>query len=169
MPTRFSILFISLLICSGVELNAQQYLVLQKRGTAKNFKYQSGNRISLQTVRGDFSIAGEITEIKGTSFIVNGLIEVELDNIAYVSRKSNFLNRLSTLFFIRGGVAYFLIDGTNRTINKEYPVIDESTMLISGAMIGTGLAMRPLITRKFDLSKKWRLKILDFDDLKQAG
>lgn len=169
MPTRFSILFISLLICSGIELNAQQYLVLQKRGTVKNFKYQTGNRISLQTVRGDFSIAGEITGIKRTSIMIDGAIEVELDNIALVYRKSGFLDRLSKLFFIRGGAAYFLIDGANHTINKEYPIIDESTMLISGAMIGTGLAMRPLITRKFDLSKKWRLKILDFDDLKQAG
>lgn len=168
MPTRFSIFLISLIICSGIELNAQQYLVLQKRGTVKNFKYETGNRISLQTVRGDFSITGEITGIKGTSITVDGLIEVEIDNIAKVFRKSGFLDRLSKLFFIRGGAAYFLIDGTNRTINKEYPIIDESTMLISGTMIATGIAMRPLVTRKFDLSKKWRLKILDFDELRQS-
>jgi hypothetical protein len=166
VKTFFKYLLFALLIGFAVQLQAQQYLILQKSGKAKNFKYQPGNTISLKTVDGDFFIRGEITAIKDSAFWIDDRMKIELDKIALVFRKSGFLNRLSWLFFVRGGVAYFLIDGANRTIAGDQPVIDESTWLISGAMIATGVALRPLVTRKYDLSKKWRLKILDFEAMK---
>jgi hypothetical protein len=166
MTKYLKYLFAGLLISLSVQLHAQQYLILQKRGTTKNFKYQTGYRISLKTVKGDFHISGEITSMKDASIWIDNQMEVELSNVAVVYRRSRFLNKLSWMFFIRGGAAYFLIDGANRTINGEYPVIHKSTLIISSAMIAAGMAIRPLITRRFDLSDKWRLQILDFDVMK---
>jgi hypothetical protein len=166
MTKNLKYLFAVLLICLSVQLHAQQYLILQKRGTTKNFKYQTGNRISLKTDKGGFYINGEITTMRDSSIRIDNQIEVELSNVAVVYRRSSFLNKLSWRFFIRGGAAYFLIDGTNRTLHGEYPVIHKSTLLISSAMIAAGIAIRPLITRRFDLSGKWRLKVLDFDVMK---
>ncbi len=165
MKTVISLLLI-LMVLPPRSADAQQYFVLQKRGMVKNFKYQTGNKIHLKTLKEGFEISGEITQIKDTSILINYSFEVGLSNIGAIYRKSGFLNRLSGLFFIRGGMAYFLIDGANRTIHQEYPIITESTLMISGAMIATGFAIRPFITRKFDTTEKWQVKILNFDEFK---
>jgi hypothetical protein len=165
MKVVFPLLLILMVMLPDTS-EAQQYFVLQKRGTVKNFKYQTGNKIHLKTLNGGYEISGEITQIQDTSIFINHSIEVGISNIGAIYRKSGFLNRLSGLFFIRGGIAYFLIDGANRTIHQEYPIIPESTLLISGAMVATGFAIRPFITRKFDATDKWQVKILNFDEFK---
>jgi len=37
--------------------NAQQYLIVQKRGTVKNHKYEVGHEISFQTKKGEKNFA----------------------------------------------------------------------------------------------------------------
>ncbi|MBE0638165.1 MAG: hypothetical protein IH598_06585 [Bacteroidales bacterium] len=165
MRTTIVFLLFVVLFLESSHAGAQRYFVLQKKGEVKNFKYQEGNKIHLETSRGNFELKGEILQISDTSILIDNF-EVGLSNIAAIYRSSGFLNRLSSLFFIQGGIAYFLIDGTNRAIHKEYPIIDESTLMISGTMIVTGFAIRPFITRKFDLSKNWQVKILNFDAFK---
>ncbi|MFP4469436.1 MAG: hypothetical protein ACLFPE_02060 [Bacteroidales bacterium] len=156
-------LFLFLYLMPGARLvMAQQYLVLEKAGTTRNFKYQTRNTIMLQLKNSDSWIAGDITEIRDSAIIIDHFIEIDLHNIAVVRRSSGFLKALSNLFFLRGGAAYLLIAGTNRTINHEYPVVDTSTMIVSGSLMAAGLLIKPLIRRDFLLGEKWRLKILDF-------
>jgi hypothetical protein len=142
----------------------QQYLVVKKTGKLKYYTYETGDYIKLQTVKGDFLIAGVITALTPNSITIEGGYEIQSNNIAFVFRKRGFYQRLSSLFFIRGGVAYTAIVGVNSLINNESPLVDEQTLWISGAMIATGFAMKPLITRKLDLRKNWNLKILDFQN-----
>jgi hypothetical protein len=71
------------------------------------------------------------------------------------------------IFFIQGGAAYFFIAGANALINNESPIIDKSTLLISGSMIATGFAIKPFITRKLNVKEKWEVKILNFDEFKK--
>lgn len=144
-------------------LTAQQYLVLEKTGTPRNFKYSTGERISLYA--GGLFISGQITGMNDSAVTLDNYLTVRLKNITSIERRSKFLKALSELFFIRGGIAYFLIEGTNRTINHEYPVITDNTLKVSGAAIALGILIRPLIKRNFRLDKKWQLKVLDFDAL----
>jgi hypothetical protein len=143
-------------------LHSQQYLVVKKTGKLKYYTYEPGDYIKLQTVKGSFVIAGIITDIAPHSITIEGGYEIQSGNIAYVFRKRGFYQRLSSLFFIRGGVAYTTIVGFNSLINNESPLVDEQTLWISGTMIATGFALKPLITRKLDVKKNWNLKILDF-------
>lgn len=142
-------------------LMAQQYLVLEKRGTPRNFKYSTGDLISLYA--GGLFISGQITGMNDSVVTLDHDLTVKLKNITVIERRRKFLKALSELFFIRGGIAYFLIEGTNRTINHEYPVITDNTIKVSGTAIAFGILIRPLIKRKFRLDKKWQLKVLDFD------
>lgn len=161
----FKILIV-LLIHFPVTGSAQQYLVLQKKNKLKNFKYTEGNNIQLQTLRGNFLVSGEITRIGDTSITIDHKIEIGLTNIGKIYKRRGFFDSLSMLFFIRGGASYFLIDGTNRLINSDYPIVDESTLLISGTMIAVGFALRPLVVREIDIINNWQLKILNFDEFK---
>lgn len=157
------ILFI-LCILLPLILQGQQYLVVKKSGKLKYFTYETGDFIRLQTIKGDLMIGGRITGITPVSLMIEGGYEIQSDNIASIYKKRGFYQRMSSLFFIRGGVAYTTIVGVNSLINNERPLVDEQTLWISGTMVAIGFALKPLITRKLDLQKNWHLKILDFQN-----
>jgi len=94
--------------------NAQQYLIVQKRGTVKNHKYEVGHEISFQTKKGDFYVKGTISKMTDSTIFIDNLYEIELENISVVFRQRRFLKKLSNLFFIRGGIAYVTIVGIAR-------------------------------------------------------
>jgi cytochrome bd-type quinol oxidase subunit 2 len=155
---------LSLLLLFSIALQGQQYLLVKKAGTLKYYSYETGDRIRLQTLTGELILNGRIMAITREAIKLEGGYEIKTDNIAVVFKKRGFYQRLSTLFFIQGGVAYTTIVGINSLINNERPLVDEQTLWISGAMIGIGFALKPLIYRKLDLRKNWHLKVLDFQD-----
>lgn len=158
-------IFFALGIFATMSLNAQQYLVVQKRGTLKNFKYEVGDELSLQTKKGDFHIKGTISRIGDSTLTIDNLYDIHLSNIARVFRLRSFLNGLSKIFFIRGGIAYVSIVGINGAINNDSPMIDEQTLIISAGMVATGFAIKPFIVKKMSIPEKWELKVLDFNKL----
>ncbi|MCF8366422.1 MAG: hypothetical protein K9H16_11610 [Bacteroidales bacterium] len=162
---KILLLFFVLLPLLGI---SQQYLVLQKSGTIKNIKYEVGDKISFQTLKGDFYVEGDISEIRDSSIMINSY-EVRLDNISIVYRQRRFLKGMSGLFFIRGGIAYVAIVGVNGLINNDSPMIDEQTLIISASMVAIGLAMKPFITKKYFVKENWILKVIDFNKIENAG
>lgn len=150
-------------------MNAQQYLVVQKRGTVKNHKYELNDKLSFQTKKGEFYLKGTLSKITDSTIFIDNLYEIELSNIARVFRQRSFLKALSKQFFIRGGIAYVTIVGINGAINNDCPMIDEQTLIISASMVVIGFALKPFITKKMDVVDKWQLKVLDFNNLESKG
>mgnify|MGYP000856981344 FL=1 len=161
------IMILSILFQLTAVASAQQYFVVQKKGKLKNFKYISGDYIYLETKRGEFKLSGKITQINDTSLVINKTSEIGLNDIGVIFRPNGLIRGFSNLFFIQGGAAYFFIAGANALINNESPIIDKSTLLISGSMIVTGYAIKPFITRKLNVKEKWEVKILNFDEFKK--
>lgn len=161
-----SLLFFFIL---AVATYSQQYLVVQKYGTVKNFKYEVNDKISFQTLKGEFFIEETITYITDSTITVDTFYEVKLKNIATVLRPRIFVIALSEIFFIRAGIAYVAIVGINGIIHNESPVIDEQTLLISASMVAIGFALKPFFTRKLDATGKWCLKVIDFDNIEKGG
>jgi len=143
---------------------AQQYLVLQKKGTVKNFKYQVSSEITVQVERGELIYSGRITKINDSSFVLDNLNEIYLKEINKVLRKRRFIRVLSKVL-LYGGVGYVGLEGVNGLINDYSPVISQNTLIIGGSMVATSFALRPFYTRRFDCREKWVLKILDFEKL----
>ncbi len=165
MPGMQKVIFILFFLMLCLSLYGQQYLVVQKAGSIKNFKYEVGKDISIQTLKGDFIIEGDISKITDSTLFIDNLYEIEYSNIQRVLRPRGFWKRLSILFFIQGGVAYTAIVGINGLINNDSPVIDEQTLIISAVMVATGLALSPFYTKKMNIGEKWQLKVLDFERL----
>jgi hypothetical protein len=153
-------------VCTGINASAQLYLVVQKRGTVKNHKYEIGNEISFQTIKGDFYINGKLSKITDSIITIDNLYDIELDNIGVVFKQRRSLRKISKLFFIRGGIAYTTIVGINGVINNDSPLIDEQTLIISASMVAIGLLMKPFYVKKMDVTEKWQLKVLDFENVK---
>ena len=164
--------YISLLLfffILAIATYSQQYLIVQKCGTVKNVKYEVNDKISFQTLKGEFHIEGTITKIKDSTITIDTFYEINLKNIATVFRLRSFLNGLSKIFFIRGGIVYVSIVGINGIINNDSPLIDEQTLIISASMVAIGFALKPFITKKFDVTGKWCLKVIDFDKIEKGA
>jgi hypothetical protein len=151
----------ALIFLFSVEMIGQKLLVLEKAGTAKNFKYKTGDKIRLETVRDNLVFSGKITEIKDSSIIIESYNEIKLREISQVFRERSLM-RLFSGAAISGGLFYLSLDAVNGILNNDSPVIAKNTLIASGILVGTGLIMRQFFFRKFETKEKWRLKILDF-------
>ena len=98
--------------------------------------------------------------ITDTSILVNFNSEIFIDQITWIYRERYFFRLFSPVLMIAGG-GYFILDGFNRAINRQYPVFTENTMLISGVIIGVGLVIKPLGTKRYRIGEKWELLMLD--------
>jgi hypothetical protein len=164
LKTHLKVPLLCFLIFAGTQSFAQQYLVLQKTGTVKNFKYQVGNEIALKVERGEYVFSGRISQIKDSSIVLNSLNEIFLSEITHVYKKRTFVRVLSKVLLF-GGIGYVGLEGVNGLINDYSPVISQNTIIISASMVATSFALRPFYTRKFDTREKYVLKILDFEKL----
>lgn len=160
-------LLIGIFLLVGISVDAQQYLVLQKRGKVKNFKYQIGNDISLQLKREDYVMSGEITKITDTSLFINTTFEIQYNEISMVLKPRRFIQKLSKNI-IWGGFIFTGIVGFNGMINNDSPLIDKGSLIFSGSMVAAGFLLKPLYFRKFDMASKWQFKNLDFNHIPEA-
>ena len=153
---------ILVLIISSLCAGAQQYLVLQKSGTVKNFKYQVGNDITIRVMRGDLIFSGAITQINDSSFVLNSLNEIYIGEITNVYRSRVFVRVMSKVL-LYAGVGYVALEGVNGIINNDSPVISKNTIIAGAVMVGASFALKPFYTRSFDVTEKYVVKILDFE------
>lgn len=158
---KFWIVLSAFVFISSVEVMGQKLLVLEKAGTAKNYKYKTGDKIRIETVRDNLVFAGKITEIKDSSIVIESYNEIKLREICRVFRERSLMRFFSGAA-ISGGVFYLSLDAVNGIINNDSPVIAKNTTIASGILVGTGLLMKQFFFRKFETKEKWRIKILDF-------
>jgi hypothetical protein len=152
-----------LILAASLGAGAQQYLVLQKSGAVKNFKYQVGNDITIRVMRGDLIFSGTITQINDSSFVLNSLNEIYIGEIKNVYRRRVFVRVMSKVL-LYAGIGYVGLEGINGIINNDSPVITKNTIIAGAVMVGTSFALKPFYTRSFDTREKYVIKILDFEE-----
>jgi hypothetical protein len=146
---------------------SQCILLLEKPGTVNNTKFRVGNRIDVKTINNE-RINGLINQIRDTAIIVNYNL-IKLSEIKIIYTRRTMISVFSHLG-IKGGLGYVGIDGFNNLINNEKPVFRNSTLKTSGIMFVTGVLLKSISNRKRHINnEKWRLKVLNFNLLKDPG
>lgn len=159
-----SLLFILLLLFVSATAIAQKNIfIIEKPGTIKNYKYYPGNRIKL-----DYSYdnkidnaSGIINKITDSTLIINKTHLIYLSKITTIYR-ARYGFSLLTQAGIKGGAAFFIVDGLNRTLTGAKPVFRKKTAIISGSLIGGGLLFLPFIKKPLHINNEdWRIKVID--------
>lgn len=142
---------------------AQKVLTLTKPGIVNRIRYAENNEISFK-LKGEHIIhTGKITFLTDSSFLLNELYPIPLNNIAVVvdykkGRWARFLHRLT----LTAGIMYNGIGTANRLIfNDAPPVFEPKFMLLSLGMIGGSFIFTPFISRRYKLNSTRYLKVLD--------
>ena len=160
MNAAVRILVFVLLFMLAHSLDAQRILLLEKPGKFKNFKYFVGSDIVVKTLPYDQKHEGVIHEITDSSILINFDNEIMLEDISMVMRRRWGWSLLSKVTRI-AGAGYFALDVTNRAINGQSPVVQETTVYISAGMVAFSYALVPIQHKRMRKGEKWRLKVLN--------
>ncbi len=151
-----------MLIISPALLHAQKILVIEKPGTVKNIKFEVNDRIKFK-LENNMKINGRIQKLTDSSVFINRE-EFLFLKIKYFYRDRFGWKVLSNTTF-QAGVAYLGIDALNNLVNNERPVVSAKTLKPSMILIIIGVLASPLIEKRLEVRKKWRVRVLDFDRL----
>lgn len=141
-------------------MEAQRIVVFDKGGKVKRIRYFEKDYIKLKMEDGR-SVQGKISSIEDEVFYV-GQKKVQLDSVkmVHVYKYQSLLNPVGS-FLLVGSTAYFGIDTFNRLINSNHPLIEEETVKASAVMLAGSFVCKELIHRRYKISKKRPLKIID--------
>ena len=164
MHLQIKVLLVFLFLSLTGHLAAQDIFLLEKPGTINNKKYYAGDFIKLKPHSKDTIISGVINKINDSSIIINYNNEIYLSDIFIVYRSRWGFTTLKKIFLLTG-FTYLGLSTLNGLINNDRPTVPEETLIISGSLIAAGFALIPLATKRHKIdNKKWRVKILRFDD-----
>ena len=144
----------------SMDLHAQRILAFDKRGIVKRIRYYEGDFIKLKLSSGEI-LTGDLRTLKASSFVINGQI-VHKDSVTKVYNTQKLYGfKLFGSILMTTGIAYFSVDSFNRLINKDSPIVAESSIKASGVLLGMGLVSSLIANKSYKISKRRPLKIID--------
>lgn len=162
---KYLLIFFITIFTFGLQLDsaAQKTFNINKRGKVKRIKYYIGQDITLKY--NDTKQFGQITAMGDSSISLEGVV-IPLSSIDYVvhPRKAFIWWFLRNVGY-RAGVGYFILDGGNRLIYNESPIIDDRTLSISIPLIGLGVIGSLMKNRRFQ-NKGYNMNINDMELIK---
>lgn len=146
----------------GFAQNLEPFLLLEKPGTKKRFRYYKGDEIEFKRVDEKDFIKATIVQFSDTSFFVNDYIEVPLSMVSDVADRSRVegVHKMAanTLLVIP---VFFVFSAANNLFNThDRPIIDEEVYYLSAAFAGlSGLGFL-YKGRRYRLKNKWRIIVV---------
>ncbi|MBU2650820.1 MAG: hypothetical protein KKA81_07785 [Bacteroidetes bacterium] len=149
-------------LCMG--LFAQKSFLVKKPGSTTYFAYSAGDDISLKMAGSNTKIYTSILSVTDSSMVVLGKHELLFEKIENIYRERNMW-RIFSVFTRYAGLGYLGLDVVNRTINKDYPIVQESTVWISAGLIASSFAVIPLKNKVIHIGKPWIIVVVDLPDI----
>jgi len=144
------------------ETQAQKFLEYRKNRRYEKIRFYQGDRIKLKLKDGS-RVEGEISQIYTNYFVIREIL-IDPDHVKciYLIEKYSLWSTTSS-FLMTGGLAYLPLVSFNRSINDDQPRIEESALVISGGMILGSFIAKFLSKKRYKVSSKKPLKIIDFN------
>lgn len=160
---RFSALIFAASLFISMPAAGQKFLAIDKSGKVNRLRFYVNDKINIRLTDESFFRSGYIDAIGDTSFIFDGKnIPLQwVDAILVYKNKGGhaFLKEASAKLPIAAAFL-LLLTATNSIISGSYPIIPPTILIISGAMVATGIILYPLTFRVYQV-KKHPLKIID--------
>lgn len=151
---------LALLLLFSLPAGAQRILLVEKPGTFKNYKYFTGDVITLRISGQEGRLSGSISVISDSSLLIDDEHEVMLTDIDRVLRLRWGLGVLAGASRI-AGVAYLSLDVVNHAINDEPDILNRNTVLISAGLVAFSYALYPVRYKRMTIGEPWRIQVLD--------
>jgi hypothetical protein len=127
----------------------------------KRIRYKEGDEINFKLKDFKQKYSGEILQITDSSILIKGM-DVPLKMISVIYRdRGNFLTKSFSKVFIWAGLGFIILDTGNNLITKSPEIIDKRAVIASGSLILVGCAMKILEIKKYKISSKHVLKVID--------
>jgi hypothetical protein len=145
-------------LCLGQEF--EKFLSIGSAGKTKRMKYFVGDRISLQ-LNNLTKIHGEITNIKDSTFVVEGT-EIPVSQVSVILlSKATFVSHALTALIGGSGAGFIIIDSFNNLITSESPVFKKRAILIGAGLMATAALINVLIHKKYKIKGSRTIKIVN--------
>ncbi len=156
------IIFFILFASFSLSASGQSFLVLEKMGTKKRYKFQPGEQIELMLDNDDYFTRVTILSLSDSAIIS----EPEIVNFSSVKavklRGENTWLKISGPSLMLAGVLLFVLDATNQTVvsGGGYEV-SSGVALASVSLVSVGAVFTFAGRNKVKVKKWWRLRTVE--------
>ncbi|WP_066835633.1 hypothetical protein [Rufibacter ruber] len=140
------------------------YLLLAKPGKLPRFRFYKGDRITFRVKNDTYFYSGPITDIKDGAFYFQQS-RIPLEWVAEIKMKNHTSGRKAVGFLsylLQGtGALFTLVGGINYFATPDYRDDAKFTMGAALSTFAVGKAMTLSQKRKYEINKKWQLKVIE--------
>lgn len=143
--------------------NSQTYLVFDKPGIVKRFRFYPGDLIKFKYNDNEI-IEGSISKLDPKSLEIDQYAVYQIDSITHLYMNKQGAGAktrgvLSTVL-LTAGIGYLSIDAFNNAINGRQ-VFTEGTLIFSSVAIASGLFLKLFQKRVYRIKNNRRLFVID--------
>lgn len=157
---RFLMLF--LILITAIQLNAHNFLVVQRTSSPKQVKYAPGDEIGVKVKGDNYVHYGELVAIND-SIIVVGDQRILISEIIQIRDRRRVPAFRTMAISSAASVPFFLlVTSANNLFNTgDRPLVDDQTWAMSGIFAGISAALWSIGPKKYRIGKRWKLVSLN--------
>jgi hypothetical protein len=165
-----NILLLFLLLSCVVQVEAQQFMILQKGGNQKTrIKYEEGDLIRYQQKGQDFFVSDRIKEIHPDFLVLTENIlkpeEIAVVDVKEKDMRNQTLSNLSVLMYSGAGLL-MVAETINGLYHDKQLSYSNEGLVISGALAATGFVLSKLKYRHFRNQGRNKIQIIYLEERK---
>ncbi|MEX2566080.1 MAG: hypothetical protein WD431_09080 [Cyclobacteriaceae bacterium] len=145
-------------------------MILQRGNNEKTrIKYEEGEQLIYLQENLDYYITDIIQEITNDFIILSENIISPKQIVAIDIREKDERNRTLgnfTMLPAAGGILLLLAEGINDLYGEGRLSYSPETLVISGVLLATSLALSPIRYKKFKVKGRNKIQIIPFEDVK---